>query len=262
MSGRDPRELLTKAAGKGKSKTVKQTRHTKQAEVLAEVFGKISVQLSSGEVAPARQASHRAHALLEVLSAMDAQDEFPALASPKCDERKQAAQAWSRLMRPSPDTVAELKRHFETRTFAYVRTAPLPPLPTPEPKKTYKGAIYESVFLPDDAKLAKEYGLPDSYTFRHGTPRSFHLSLHWAIERKLPPSKAQDIVVRSMLQNAANGIGYRFNYLLVQRYARHWEDRFRELRYSLHSTTHDETAKLLEAARGGKKVSKSATKRK
>jgi hypothetical protein len=67
MSGRDPRELLTKAAGKGKGKSAKQTRHMKEAAALADLFAKLSVQLASGEVGPARKASHRAHALLEVL---------------------------------------------------------------------------------------------------------------------------------------------------------------------------------------------------
>ena len=54
MSGRDPRELLAKAAGKGNRKGVKQTRHLKEATALAELFGTLSVQLAAGEVGPAR----------------------------------------------------------------------------------------------------------------------------------------------------------------------------------------------------------------
>ena len=184
MSGRDPRELLAKAAGKGNRKGVKQTRHLKEATALAELFGTLSVQLAAGEVGPARTASHRLHALLEVLSAMDAQDEHPELQSSKCEEKKQAAKAWSLLIRPSARTTDNLRDHFESRRFSYIRVAPLPPLPKPEPKAAYKGGIYETVFLPDDPKRAKKLGLPESYTFRHGvTNAGFKQSLHAAIER-------------------------------------------------------------------------------
>ena len=255
MSGRDPRELLIKAAGKGKSKSAKQTRHLKEAAVLADLFAKLSIQVAAGEVEAARKASHRAHALLEVLEAMDRQDEHPELVSPKCDERRQAAQAWSRLLRPSAHTTEELRRHFEPQRFSYIRLEPLPPLPQPEPKKVYKGAIYETVFLPDDPKTAKKLGLPESYKFRHGVTNSgFKLSLHWAIERKLPPSKQADIRVQSMLRGApGNAIGWAFNWLRVTNYGRHWNEGQREVRYSIHSTTHVEAAAELAAERSGKK---------
>lgn len=263
MSGRDPRELLTKAAGAGKGKRAKQTRHMKEATVLADLFGKLSVQLAAGEVEPARKASHRAHALLEVLSAMDAQDEHPELQSSKCEEKQQAAKAWSRLMRPSAPTTAELRSHFESRRFSYIRVAPLPPLPKPEPKMVYKGGIYETVFLPDDPKLAKELGLPESYTFRHGVTKfGFKNSLHSAIERKLPPSKRTDILVQSMLQGAGGGIGWAFNWLRVTNYAKHWRDGKRDVRYSIHTTTHSEAAKELAKERAGGTAPKATAKKK
>lgn len=254
MSGRDPTDLLAKAAGKTPRKKTKQTRHTKEAAILADLFAKLSVQLAAGDVASARTASHRAHALLEVLSAVDAQDEHVELASPQCDERKQAANAWSRLMRPTAQTTVELSSHYEGRRFSYIRLAPLPPLPAPKPKETYKGGIYETVFLPDDPKLAKKLGLPESYTFRHGvTNASFKHSLHAAIERKLPPSKRADIGVQSMLRSGANGIGYAFNWLRVCNYARDWREGARDVKYSIHSTTHAEAAAALAAERSGKK---------
>lgn len=255
MSGRDPTELLAKAAGKTSRKNTQQTRHMKQAAVLADLFGKLSVQLAAGEVGSARTASHRAHALLEVLSAMDAQDEHPDLASPKCDERRQADKAWTRLMRPTTHTTAELRSHYEGRRFSYIRLAPLPPLPPPKPKETYKGGIYETVFLPDDPKLAKKLGLPDSYTFRHGVTKfGFKHSLHAAIERKLPPSKRTDILVQSVLQGASNGIGHAFNWLRVTNYgAGDWHTRSQDVRYSIHSTTHAEAAAALADERAGKK---------
>lgn len=254
MSGRDPTELLAKAAGKSNRKSAKLTRHTKQAAVLADLFGQLSVQLAAGEVKAARTASHRAHALLEVLAAMDAQDEHPELASPKCDERKQAAKAWSRLMRPTAQTTAELRSHFEARRFSYIRLAPLPPLPAPKPRETYKGGIYETVFLPDDPKLAKKLGLPESYTFRHGvTNAGFQRSLHAAIERKLPPSKHTSILVQSVLQGASDGIGMAFNWLRVANYGRHWSERHQDVRYSIYSTSHAEAAAALADERSGKK---------
>lgn len=254
MSGRDPRELLAKAAGKGKSKAVKQTRHMKEATVLAELFGKLSVQLAAGEVDTARKSSYRALALLEVLQAMDCQDEHPELASPKCEERQQAARAWSRLVRPTAHTASELQHHFESRRFSHIRIAPVPPLPAPKPKETYKGSIYETVFLPDDPKLAKKLGLPESYTFRHGvTNAGFKLSLHWAIERKLPPSKRSDIWVQSMLRGSSEGVGWAFNWLLVRKERVKWDDKPPDVRYSIHSTTHAEAAKELVAERSGKK---------
>lgn len=254
MSGRDPIELLAKAVGKSNRKKAKQTRHMKQATVLADLFGSLSAQLAVGEVKSARTASHRAHALLEVLAAMDAQDEHPELASPKCDERKQAAKAWSRLMRPTAQTTAELRSHYEERRFSYIRLAPLPPLPAPKPRETYKGGIYETVFLPDDPKLAKELGLPESYTFRHGvTNAGFKLSLHWAIERKLPPSKRGDIYVQSMLQTGPDQT-WAFNTLRVHKERVKWDDQVQHARYSIHSTTHAEAAAELAAERKGKKV--------
>lgn len=256
MSGRDPRELLNRAAGKGNQKSGTQTRHMKHATTLAELFGKISVQLSAGEVAPARTASHRAHALLEVLEAMDRQDEHPGLASPKCDERQQAAKAWKLLLRPSAYTSAQLRGHFEDRRFSFIRTAPLPPLPRPEPRKTYKGGIYETVFLPDDVKLAKRLGLPESYTFKHGvTNAGFPLSLHWAIERKLPSSKQGDVLVQSVVRDGPTGTGW-VNWLRVTNARRSWQDAIREVRYSIHSTSHAEAAKALETARNGGKAPK------
>jgi hypothetical protein len=256
MSGRDPRELLAKAAGKGKAKSAKRTRHMKEATVLAELFGKLSVQLAAGEVEPARKASHRAHALLEVLEAMDRQDEHPELASPKCDERQQAARAWSRLMRPTSDTTAELRGHFEDRRFSFIRLAPLPPLPAPKPRETYKGGIYQTVFVPNDAKLAKKLGLPESYTFRHGvTNAGFKLSLLWAIERKLPSIKQDGIYVRPILRGApGSAMGYAFNWLEVQQMRQHWRDGARDVRYSIHSTTNAEAAAELAAERSGKKL--------
>ena len=263
MSGRDPRELLTKAAGAGKGKSAKQTRHMKEATVLADLFGKLSVQLAAGEVEPARKASHRAHALLEVLSAMDAQDEHPELQSSKCEEKQQAARAWSLLVRPSAYTTTQLRDHFESRRFSHIRVAPLPPLPKPEPKKVYKGGIYETVFLPDDPKMAKKLGLPESYTFRHGVTNSgFKLSLHWAIERKLPFSAQGNIKVQSMLLGSPNGFGWAFNRLRVTDYGKYWRDGKRDAQYSIHSTTHSEAAAELAKERAGGKVPKVAAKKK
>lgn len=255
MSGRDPQALLAEAAAKGSRKSAKQTRHMTQAAVLADLFGKLSSQLAAGDVAAARTASHRAHALLEVLAAMDAQDEHPELASPKCNERQQAARAWKRLMRPDAHTTKELRQHFEGRRFSHIRLAPPPPLPAPKPKETYKGGIYETVFLPDDPKLAKKLGLPESYTFRHGvTNAGFKHSLHAAIERKLPPSKRTDILVQSMLQGATSGHGYQFNWLLVINYgAGDWRHRSQDVRYSIHSTTHAVAAAALADERSGRK---------
>jgi hypothetical protein len=253
MSGRDPTELLAKAAGKSNRKSAKVTRNTKQAAVLADLFGQLSVQLAAGDVKAARTASHRAHALLEVLAAMDAQDEHPALASPKCDERQQAAKAWSRLMRPDARTTAELRDHFESRRFSYIRLAPLPPLPAPKPREPYKGGIFTTVFLPDDPKLAKKLGLPESYAFKHGvTTAGFKLSLHWAIERKLPPSKRGDIYVQSMLQTGSDH-AWAFNTLRVCKERVRWDDKVQHVRYCIHSTTHAEAAEELAAARSGKK---------
>lgn len=254
MSGRDPTELLAKAAGKCTRKSAKLTRHTKQAAVLADLFGQLSVQLAAGDVKAARTASHRAHALLEVLAAMDAQDEYPELASPKCDERRQAANAWSRLMRPDARTTTELRNHFEERRFSYIRLAPLPPLPAPKPREPYTGGIFATVFLPDDPELAKKLGLPESYTFKHGvTNAGFKLSLHWAIERKLPPSKRGDIYVQSMLQTGPDQ-AWAFNTLRVHKERVKWDDEMRHVRYSIHSTTHAEAAAELAAERRGKKV--------
>lgn len=261
MSGRDPRELLTKAAGKGKARSAQQTNHMKEATVLAELFGKLSVQLAAGEVGPARKASHQAHALLEVLEAMDRQDEHAELASPKCDERQQAARAWRRLMRPTPDTTAELRRHFEDRRFSFIRLAPLPPLPAAKPRATYKGGIYQTVFVPDDAKLAKKLGLPESYVFRHGVTANadFKLSLHWAIERKLRSLEHGGIHVRSILRAAPGfAMGYAFNWLEVHQMRQDWRAGARDVRYSIHSTTHAEAAAELAAEQSGKKVKGSA----
>jgi hypothetical protein len=261
MSGRDPVELLAKAAAKTGKKNGKTTRHSKEATVLADLFGKLSAQLTAGEVSAARVASHRAHALLEVLAAMDAQDEHPELDSPTCEERKQAKEAWHRLMRPSAHTSADLHQHFQGRSFSRVRTAPLPPLllPKPEPKRVYKGSIYETVFLPDDAKLAKELGLPDSYTFRHGTPANFSWSLGSAIERKYPQSKQRDIgIVVTLGSGAFDDGAAAFPTLRVLNYRVDWRDpsSIREVRYSIHSTTHEDAARALEAARKGGTTSK------
>ena len=253
MSGRDPQALLAKAAGKSNSKSAKQTRHMKEAGILADLFGKLSVQLAAGEVGPARKISHQAHALLEVLAALDAQDEHPELSSPKCDERRQAAKAWKRLMRPNAQTANELRGHFEGRRFSYIRLAPLPPLPAPKPREPYKGGIYETVFLPDDPKLAKKLGLPESYAFKHGvTNAGFKLSLHWAIERKLPPSKQREVIVQSILQTGPDGV-WTFNSLRVYKERREWNDKLHDLRYSIHSTTYAEAEEELAAARSGKK---------
>lgn len=258
MSGRDPSEVLAKAASKGGRKSAKQTRHMKHATVLADLFGKLSVQLAAGDVDAARRGSHRAHALLEVLAAMDAQDQYLELQSAKCEERRQAASAWSRLMRPSVDTTKELRNHFETRTFSFVRTAPLPRLPEPEPKKSYKGGIYTTFFLPDDAKLAKELGLPESYSFRHGvTNAGFKHSLHWAIGRKVPAlERASNIRVLPSLQGLYRDINA-FNTLNVTNFGRSWRESPREVRYSIHSTTHAETAAELAVWRKGAKATRS-----
>lgn len=253
MSGRDPQALLANAAGNSK-KNAKQTRHIREAVILADLFGKLSTQLAAGEVGAARKGAHRAHALLEVLAAMDAQDEHPELESSRCEERQQAAKAWSRLMRPTAHTTSELQHHYESRRFSYIRLAPLPPLPAPKPRETYKGGIYETVFLPDDPKLAKKLGMPESYTFRHGvTNAGFKLSLHWAIERKIPPSKRSDIWVQSMLNGSADGVGWAFNWLRVVKERVKWDDKKQDVRYSIHSTTHADTAKELAAERSGKK---------
>jgi hypothetical protein len=253
MSGREPHALLAKAAGKNIRKGAKQTRHVKEASILAGLFGELSERLAAGDVKAARQASHQAHALLEVLAAMDAQDLHPELASPKCDERKQAAKAWSRLMRPDAYTKNELRQHFEGRRFSHIRLEPLPPLPAPTPRVPYTGGIYETVFLPDDPKLAREQGLPESYTFKHGVTKwGFQHSLHFAIERKLPQSKRSDVYVRSMLESR-EGFGYKFNTLLVQKERVNWDDKTESVRYSIHSTTHAEAAEELAAERSGKK---------
>lgn len=254
MSGRDPTELLARAAGNSNRRSVKQTRHVKEAGILADLFGKLSAQLAAGEVGPARKTSHQAHALLEVLAALDAQDEHPELSSPKCDERQQAAKAWKRLMRPNSQTNDELRDHFEGRRFSHIRLAPLPPLPTPKPREPYKGGIYETVFLPDDPKLARKLGLPESYTFKHGvTNAGFKLSLHWAIERKLPPSKQREVIVQSLLRTGPDG-AWAFNTLRVHKERREWTDKLHNLSYSIHSTTHAEAANELAAARSGKKL--------
>lgn len=259
MSGRDPHALLARAAGKA-TKGGKQTRHIKEAAVLADLFAKLSTQLAAGQVGPARTASHRAHALLEVLTAMDAQDEHPELASPKCDERQQAAIAWRRLLRPNAETKSELQNHFEARRFSHIRLAPLPPVPAPKARESYKGGIYETVFLPDDPKLAKRLGLPESYAFKHGvTNAGFKLSLHWAIERKLPPSKQRDVYVQSMLETGP-AQAWLFNTLRVYRERVRWDDKVQVVRYSIHSTTHAESAEELAAERQGKKA-RSASKR-
>jgi hypothetical protein len=185
---------------------------------------------------------------------MDRQDEHPNLASPKCDERRQSARAWADLMRPSTYTTHKLSDHYETRRFSFIRVAPLPSLPKPEPKEVYKGAIYETVFLPDDPKLAKKLGLPESYTFRHGVTKfGFKVSLHNAIERKLPSSRQGSIRVHSMLRGAADGIGWAFNRLDVRNYDIDWRDGKRDVMYSIHSTTHAEAAAALVAERRGKK---------
>jgi len=253
MSGRDPHALLAKATDKA-TKGGKQTGHMKEATVLADLFAKLSTQLAAGQVGPARTASHRAHALLEVLAAMDAQDEHPELASPKSDERQQAAKAWRRLLRPDAHTKNELQNHFEARRFSHIRLAPLPPVPAPKARESYKGGIYETVFLPDDPKLAKKLGLPESYTFKHGvTNAGFKLSLHWAIERKLPPSKQREVYVQSMLDTGPAQT-WLFNTLRVYRERVRWDDEVQDVRYSIHSTTHAEAAEELEAERHGRKV--------
>lgn len=253
MSGRDPHALLAKAAGMSNRKNGKKTRHLKEAGILSDLFAQLSVQLAAGEVGPARKMSHQAHALLEVLAALDAQDEHPELSSPKCDERQQAAKAWKRLMRPDERTTDELRDHFETRRFSYIRLAPLPPLPAPKPREPYRGGIYETVFLPDDPKLAKKLGLPESYAFKHGvTTAGFKLSLHWAIERKLPPSKRGEVMVQSILGTGPDG-AWAFNTLRVYKERREWNDKLHALRYSIHSTTYAEAAEELAAARRGKK---------
>lgn len=232
------------------TKNIRKTRHTKEAGVLAELFSTLSVQLAAGDVATARSASHQAHALLEVLAAMDAQEEHPELESPKCEERQQASQAWKQLMRPTEETSRKLRNHFEDRRFSYIRVQPLPTLPEPKPRETYKGGIYQTVFLPDDPKLAKELGLPESYTFRHGVTNSgFKLSLHWAIERKVQALNRHDLRVEGRLENP----GWAFNTLRVSRPKVNFHDEVREVRYSIHSTTHAETAAQLAVERGGKK---------
>lgn len=238
------------AANKSTRNTATQTRHMKEAGVLAELFSHLSAQLAVGDVAAARSASHRAHALLEVLSAMDAQDEHSEFASPKCEERRQAADAWKRLMRPTAETAADLHNHFAARRFSHIRLQPSPPLPAAKPRDTYKGGIYQTVFLPDDPKLAKQLGLPDSYTFRHGvTNAGFQLSLHWAIERKLQTSQLPDTNVRSESGLRAGS----FNTLCVSKRRRYWEDDAREVHYSVHSTTHAGAAAWLAAERSGKR---------
>jgi hypothetical protein len=255
MNARDPEALLAKtaAAGKNTRRGAKQTLHVKEASILAGLFGELSEQLAAGDVKSARQASHQAHALLEVLAAMDAQDEHPGLASPKCDERQQAAKAWARLMRPTADTKAELRHHFEGRRFSYIRLEPLPTLPAPKPRVPYTGGIYQTVFLPDDPKLARQLGLPESYTFRHGVNAwGFQQSLHDAIGRKFPSWRDGDFCVQSRIERSSE-YGKSSNILIVYKERRQWDERHQTLRYSVHSTTHAGMAEQLAAERGGKK---------
>ncbi|MGM9481766.1 hypothetical protein ACS5PN_11340 [Roseateles sp. NT4] len=261
MNARDPEALLSKTAGKNTRKRVKQTRHMKEASVLADLFSELSAQLAAGEVEPAREASHRAHALLEVLAAMDRQDEHPELASPKCDERQQAARAWTRLMRPNADTKTQLRQHFEGKRFSYIRLEPLPPLPEPKPRVPYTGGIYQTVFLPDDPKLARELGLPESYTFRHGVNNwGFHDSLHGAIERKFPSARDGDFCVQSRVERSET-FGRTSNVLVVYKERRAWDEKHQVMRYNMHSTTHAETAESLAAERNGKKRKGASKKR-
>jgi len=253
MNARDPEALLAKTAGKSTRKRVKQTRHMKEASILADLFSELSAQLAAGEVEPAREASHRAHALLEVLAAMDRQDEHPELESPKCDERQQAARAWTRLMRPNADTKTQLRHHFESRRFSHIRLEPPPPLPAAKPRVPYTGGIYQTVFLPDDPKLARKLGLPESYTFRHGVNAwGFQQSLHDAIGRKFPSWRDGDFCVHSRIERSSE-FGKSSNILSVYKESRQWDERHQTVRYSVHSTTHAEMAETLAAERGVKK---------
>ena len=50
-------------------------------------------------------------------------------------------------------------------------------------------------------------------------------------------------------------MGWAFNWLLVRKERVKWDDKPPDVRYSIHSTTHAETAKELAAERSGKKKS-------
>ncbi len=251
MSGRDPIDVI--AAASRKHSAPPETRHVAKAKALATLFARIGDELEKGHVSRARDLSHRAHALLHVLGALDAQDKYPELRSPKCREKKEALEQWKALVKPGKRTLERLQEHYMGRPYAFVRLAPAAPPRPPVPKVPYRGGIYETAFSTDDSMAAQLAGLDASYAFRHGVKAGgYHPSLYSAIGRKIPRLLRDRKVPARMhvvLQWDKAGNNYDFCELHV---TPNRESVRRVLVYRVDSTTHAEAAKQLAARRAGR----------
>jgi len=253
MSGRDPIDVI--AAASRKRSAPPETRHIAKAKALAGLFARIGTELEKGRVSRARDLSHRAHALLHVLGALDAQDKYPELRSPRCFQKREAVGEWKRLMRSTKSTLERLKDHYEVRPYAFIRVAPAPKPPAPVPKVAYRGGIYETVFAAADPKAAQRVGLEPSYAFRHGvTHRGYHLSVYDAVQRRLPKLMKERIVPGRMHilvgRNTANHAPS-FCELHVHPYETSKRPFF-FVAYQVVSTTYAEAAEELTALRGAR----------
>jgi len=251
MSGRDPIDII---ATKPRTRaTSSETRHIAKATALAKLFSRIGNDLEKGRVSRARSLSHRAHALLHVLSALDAQDKYPELRSPKCEEKRQAAQEWKLLFKPRKSTLEDVQEHYEQRAYSFIRVTPLPPAPEPAPKVAYRGGIYETVFATADPKAAQLAGLAPSYVFRHGvTMRGYHLSVYDAVRRRLPKlSKEQGVPVGANILTRRNRKTRSYEFCELHIRAFKATERL-DFVYRVESTTYAEAAKELAGKRSGR----------
>ncbi len=251
MSGRDPIDII--AAKPRTRATSSETRHIAKATALAKLFSRIGNELERGRVSHARSLSHRAHALLQVLSAFDAQDKYPELRGAKCEEKRQAAQEWKLLFKPRKSTLEHVQEHYEARPYSFIRVTPLPPAPEPAPKVAYRGGIYETVFATADPKAAQLAGLAPSYVFRHGvTNRGYHLSVYDAVRRRLPKlSKEQSVPANANILVRHNRKTRRNEFCELHMAAFKKLERF-DFVYRVESTTYPEAAKELAEKRSGR----------
>lgn len=251
MSGRDPIDVI--AAATRKSKAHSETRHIAKAKALAGLFARIGTELEKGRVSRARDLSHRAHALLHILGALDAQDKYPELRSPRCREKQEASEEWKALVKPGKRTLERLQEHYIGRPYAFVRLAPASPPRPPVPKVPYRGGIYETVFSTDDPRAAQLAGLDASYMFRHGvTAGGYHPSLYSAIERKIPGLlRDRKVPARMHVVFRWDEAGNTYDFCELH-VTPNRESSRRVFVYRVDSTTHAEAAKQLAARRAGR----------
>lgn len=253
MSGRDPMDVLAKAATKAKTPSDYVAARKAQAAVLAGLYRAVAELLKAGNVKKALPLANQAHALFEVLDALREQDTHPELRDESCEEKREGLDAWRSLLKPSRDTVRELDGHY-SRRFAFVPRAPSPKFELPARKpEPYTGKIFETVLAPENTKRAEKLGLPVFLKFRHGdiSHRGFTLSLFDAINRKLPKLKFEN--ARANCRVISSDVpGNSEVQLDLIRYDAIPSDRDYETAYRVVATTHEDAAARLAKKRGSK----------